>query len=212
MLFSTFLCFFSLPVYNPHSIVIFSLMLTALKARTGTVLKIDGGLYLVVKHEMRRGGRGATNVAMRLKNLIIGNSQDRVMDSEEKLEDVSLERAKAEFLYSSGDTYSFMNQDTYETVDLHEDDVGDSVLYLTEGLVCDLQTFEGKFIGIVLPLRVTMKVVEAEPAVSGNTADGKVDKLVKLESGLELRVPGFVNQDESIVINTETGEYLERAK
>ncbi len=187
-------------------------MLTALKARTGTVLKIDGGLYLVVKHEMRRGGRGATNVAMRLKNLIIGNSQDRVMDSEEKLEDVSLERAKAEFLYSSGDTYSFMNQDTYETVDLHEDDVGDSVLYLTEGLVCDLQTFEGKFIGIVLPLRVTMKVVEAEPAVSGNTADGKVDKLVKLESGLELRVPGFVNQDESIVINTETGEYLERAK
>ena len=187
-------------------------MLTALKARTGTVLKIDGGLYLVVKHEMRRGGRGATNVAMRLKNLIIGNSQDRVMDSEEKLEDVSLERAKAEFLYASGDTYSFMNQDTYETVELHEDDVGDSAPYLTEGLVCDLQTFEGKFIGIVLPLRVTMRVIEAEPAVSGNTADGKVDKLVKLETGLELRVPGFVNQDESIVINTETGEYLERAK
>lgn len=187
-------------------------MLTALKARPGSVLRIDGGLYLVVKHEMRRGGRGATNVAMRLKNLIVGNTQDKVMDSEEKLEDVSLERAKAEFLYSSGDTYSFMNQDTYETVDLHEDDVGDNILYLTEGLVVDLQTFEGKFIGIVLPLRVTLKVVEAEPAVSGNTADGKVDKLVKLETGLELRVPGFVNQDESIVINTETGEYLERAK
>ena len=116
-------------------------MLTALKARPGTVLKIDGGLFLVVKHEMRRGWRGATNVAMRLKNLIIGNSQDRVMDSEEKLEDVSLERAKAEFLYEAGDTYSFMNQDTYETVDLHADDVGDNALYLTEWLVCDLQTF-----------------------------------------------------------------------
>ena len=187
-------------------------MLTALKARPGTVLKIDGGLFLVVKHEMRRGWRGATNVAMRLKNLIIGNSQDRVMDSEEKLEDVSLERAKAEFLYEAGDTYSFMNQDTYETVDLHADDVGDNALYLTEWLVCDLQTFEGKFIGIVLPLRVTMKVIEAEPSVAGNTADGKVDKMVKLETWLELRVPGFVNQDESIVINTETGEYLERAK
>ena len=69
---------------------------------------------------------------MRLKNLIVGNSQDRVMDSEEKLEDVSLERAKAEFLYEAGDTYSFMNQDTYETVDLHADDVGDNALYLTE--------------------------------------------------------------------------------
>ena len=75
-----------------------------------------------------------------------------------------------------------------------------------------MTTFEGKFIGIVLPLRVTLQVVEAEPAVAGNTADGKVDKNVKLETGLELRVPGFINQDESIVINTETGEYLERAK
>lgn len=187
-------------------------MITALKARPGTVVRIGGELLLVVRHEMKRGGRGATNVAMRLKNLIQGNSSDRVLDSEEKLEDVILDRAKAEYLYAAGDTYAFMNQDTYETVELHADDVGDNAFYLTEGLVCDLQTFEGKFIGIVLPMKVTLKVVEAEPAVSGNTADGKVDKLVKLETGLELRVPWFVNQDESIVINTETGEYLERAK
>jgi elongation factor P len=187
-------------------------MKTALQARPGTVIRIGGELFLVVKHEMKRGGRGATNVAMRLKNLIVGNNSDRVMDSEEKLEDVTLDRAKAEYLYSSGDTYAFMNQDTYETVELHEDDVGDAYLYLTEGTMVDLQTFEGKFIGIMLPLRVTLKVVEAEPSVAGNTADGKIDKLVKLETGLEIRVPGFVNQDESIIINTETGEYLERAK
>ena len=140
-------------------------MKTAMQARPGTVIKLNGELLLVVKHEMRRGGRGATNVMMRLKNLIVGNTVDRVVDSEEKFEDITLERAKAEFLYQSGDTFAFMNQDTYETVELH-----------------------------------------------GNTADGKVDKLVKLETGLELRVPGFVNQDESIVINTETGDYLERAK
>lgn len=185
---------------------------TALQARPGTVLQINGELLLVVKHEMRRGGRGATNVMMRLKNLIQGNTSDRVMDSEEKLDDVSLDRAKAEFLYASGDTFAFMNQDTYETVELHADDVGDNALYLTEGLIVDLQTYEGKFIGLLLPLRVTLKVIEADPSVAGNTADGKVDKVVKLETGLELRVPGFVNQDESIVINTETGEYLERAK
>ncbi|MBC7503621.1 elongation factor P [Candidatus Gracilibacteria bacterium] len=183
-----------------------------MQARPGTVLRINGELLLVVKHEMRRGGRGATNVMMRLKNLIQGNNSDRVMDSEEKYEDVTLERSKAEFLYKLTDTFAFMNQDTYETVELHEDDVGDAAMYLIEGLVIDLQTFEGKFIGIMLPLRVTLKVVEAEPSVAGNTADGKIDKLVKLETGLELRVPGFVNQDESIVINTETGEYLERAK
>lgn len=141
-------------------------MKTALQARPGTVLRIDNEIWLVVKHEMRRGGRGATNVMMRLKNLIQGNTSDRVMDSEEKLDDVLLERAKAEFLYQSGDTFAFMNQDTYETVELHEDDVGDASFYLTEGLVVDLQTFEGKFIGIVLPLRVTLKVVEAEPSVA----------------------------------------------
>ncbi len=76
-------------------------MITALKARPGTVIKIGNDLLLVVKHEMRRGGRGATNVQMRLKNLLVGNMSDRVMDSEEKLDDVILERAKAEYLYSS---------------------------------------------------------------------------------------------------------------
>jgi elongation factor P len=192
--------------------LIFTIMKTAMQARPGTVLRINGELLLVVKHEMRRGGRGATNVMMRLKNLIQGNNSDRVMDSEEKYEDVTLERSKAEFLYQSGEDFAFMNQDTYETVELHADDVGDAALYLKEGTIVDLQTFEGKFIGIMLPLRVTLLVTEAEPSVAGNTADGKIDKLVKLETGLELRVPGFVNQDESIVINTETGEYLERAK
>ncbi len=107
-------------------------MITAIKARTGTVLRIDGGLFLVVRHEMKRGGRGATNVAIRLKNILQNGMADRVLDSEEKLEDVVLERAKAEFLYKAGDTYSFMNQETYETVDLHEDDVGDAALYLNE--------------------------------------------------------------------------------
>lgn len=164
-------------------------MKTAMQARPGTVIKLNGELLLVVKHEMRRGGRGATNVMMRLKNLIVGNTVDRVVDSEEKFEDITLERAKAEFLYQSGDTFAFMNQDTYETVELHEDDVGDAAMYLKEGLMVDLQTFEGKFIGIMLPLRVTLKVIEADPSVAGNTADGKVDKLVKLETGLELRVP-----------------------
>ncbi len=187
-------------------------MKTALQARTGTVLRINNDLFLVVKHEMRRGWRGATNVMMRLKNLIQGNTSDRVVDSEEKFEDINLDRSKAEFLYEAAGTYAFMNQDTYETVELQADDIGDSALYLKEGLMADLQTFEGRFIGIALPLRVTLKVIEAEPSVAGNTADGKVDKLVKLETGLELRVPGFINQDESIVINTETGEYLERAK
>lgn len=187
-------------------------MKTALQAKTGTVLKIDGELFLVIKHEMRRGGRGATNVQMRLKNLIQGNTQDRVMDSEEKLDDVILERSKAEYLYEAGDTFAFMNQDTYETVELNADDIGDAKDYLKEGLIVDLQTFEGKFVGIVLPIRVTLQITECEPTVAGNTADGKVEKWATLETGLQIKVPGFINQDDVIVVSTEDGSYLERAK
>lgn len=187
-------------------------MKTALQAKTGTVLKIDGELFLVIKHEMRRGGRGATNVQMRLKNLIQGNTQDRVMDSEEKLDDIILERSKAEYLYEAGNTFAFMNQNTYETVELNEDDIGDAKNYLKEGLIVDLQTFEGKFVGIVLPLRVTLQITECEPTVAGNTADGKVEKWATLETGLQIKVPGFINQDDMIIVSTEDGSYLERAK
>ena len=187
-------------------------MKTALQAKTGTVLKIDGDLFLVVRHEMRRGGRGATNVSMRLKNLSQGNIVDRVMDSEEKLDDVILDRAKAEFLYQSGDEFAFMNQDTYETVELHAEDIGDAANYLKEGLMVDLQTFEGKFVGIILPIRVELQITECEPTVAGNTADGKVEKWATVETGLQVKVPGFVNQEDVIVVSTEDGSYLERAK
>lgn len=187
-------------------------MKTALQAKTGTVLKIDGDIFLVVRHEMRRGGRGATNVSMRLKNLIQGNMQDRVMDGEDKVDDIILDRSKAEFLYSAGDEYSFMNQDTFETVELHEEDIGDAINYLKEGMIVDLQTFEGKFIGIVLPIRVELEIVECEPTVAGNTADGKVEKWAKLETGMEIKVPGFINQNDIVVVDTQEGKYLERAK
>lgn len=183
-----------------------------MQCRVGTVVKIGNDLMMVLRFEIHRGGRGATNIKLRLKNLLMNNMQDRVFDSEDKMEDITLERVKFEYLYESAGMYAFMNQETYEQIELSEDDIGDSRYYLTEGLMVDVQSFEGRFVGIMLPLKVKLKVTEADPAVSGNTADGKVDKVVKLETGLELRVPGFVNADEYIMISTETGEYQERAK
>jgi elongation factor P len=184
----------------------------AMQCRVGTVIKIGGDLLLVLKFELHRGGRGATNIKLRLKNLIQGNSIDKMFDSEDKLDDITLERVKFEFLYESAGSYAFMNQDTFEQIELTIDDIGDAVSYLTEGLIVDIQSYEGRFIGVILPQRVKLKVIEADPAVAGNTADGKVDKLVKLETGLEMRVPGFINNGEYLIINTETGEYQERAK
>jgi elongation factor P len=187
-------------------------MKTAMQSRVGTVLKVWNDLMLVLKFEIHRGGRGATNIKLRMKNLLQGNTVDRVFDSEDKMEDITLDRVKFEYLYESAGSYAFMNQETFEQIELTEDDIGDAVYYLTEGLIVDIQSYEEKFVGAILPQRVKLKVVEADPAVAGNTADGKVDKLVKLETGLELRVPGFINNGDDLIINTETGEYQERAK
>lgn len=187
-------------------------MKTAMQCRVGTVIKIGADLLLVLKFEIHRGGRGATNIKLRLKNLLQGNLVDRVFDSEEKMDDIVLSRVKFEYLYESAGSYAFMNQETFEQIELTEDDIGDAKYYLTEGLIVDIQSYEGRFVGVILPQKVKLKVVEADPAVAGNTADGKVDKLVKLETGLEMRVPGFINNEEYLIINTETGEYQERAK
>ncbi len=151
-------------------------MKTAFQARPGTVVKIGNDLMLVVKYEIHRGGRGATNIKMRLKNLLIGNSVDRVFDGEDKLEDIILDRSKFEFLYESGGDYAFMNQETYEQIELSEDNIGDMKYFLSEGLRVDVQQYEGKFIGIVLPLTVRMTIAECDPSVKGNTADGKIIK------------------------------------
>ncbi len=132
--------------------------------------------------------------------------------SEIKVEDVLLERAKFEYLYESAGVYAFMNNTSYEQIELSEDDIGDAKYYLTEGLFVDLQQFEGKFIGISLPDSVRLTVVETTPGVKGNTADGKVVKDATLNTGLRVKVPGFIEQGEEIIVKTETGEYQERAK
>lgn len=187
-------------------------MKTAFESKPGTVLKIDNGLFLVLKYEYHRGGRGSTTIKMRLKNLYEGNMVDRVFDGEDKLDDVILERSKFEFLYEANGSYSFMSQTTYEQIELTEDDIGDARFYLIEGNLVDVQQFEGKFIGIVLPTNVRLTIVECEPWVKGNTADGKITKEAKTNTGLTLKVPGFVESGEDIIVNTESGEYVERAK
>lgn len=137
---------------------------------------------------------------------------DRQFDGEEKMEDVTLERAKFEFLYESAGTYAFMNNTTYEQIELDEDNIGDNKYFLTEGLVVDVQQFEGKFIGISLPTSVRLTVTDCNPGVKWNTADGRVTKDATTNTGYTLKIPGFVDQGEDIMVNTETGEYQERAK
>ncbi|MFA5916882.1 MAG: elongation factor P [Candidatus Gracilibacteria bacterium] len=187
-------------------------MIIAMKVTAGRVIKIGNELLLVLKKEIHRGGRGSTNIKIRMKNVLVGNTTDRVFDSEEKLDDVVLDRSKFEFLYQSGDTFYFMDQENYEQIELSSEDVGDVVNFMIPGSIVDIQRYEGKLIGVILPANVKLQITECEPGVKGNTADGKVIKEATLETGYTIKVPGFVEAGEYVIINTETGEYSERAK
>lgn len=187
-------------------------MKTAFDSKPGTVLKLDGELMFVSKYEYHRGWRWSTTIKMRLKNLLNWTMTDRVFNWEDKLDDVVLERARFEFLYAAWGVWAFMNQETYEQIELNEDDIWDMRYFLIEGNTVDIQQFEWKFIWVVLPTNVKLTVVECEPGVKWNTADWKITKDAVTNTGLTLKVPWFVEQWDEIIVNTSTYEYMERAK
>lgn len=187
-------------------------MKTAFESKPGTVLKIDNELYFVSKWEYHRAWRWATTIKMRLKNLFNGSMTDRTFGWEDKMDDVILERSRFEYLYSAGWTYAFMNQETYEQIELDEETIWDMKYFLIEGNTVDIQQFEGKFVWLVLPINVKLTIAECDPGVKWNTADGKIIKDALTNTGLTIKVPWFINEWDEVIVNTETWEYLERAK
>ena len=187
-------------------------MKTAFDSKPGTILKIDWELMFVSKYEYHRAWRWATTIKMRLKNLMTGQMTDKTFNWEDKMDDVYLDRSRFEYLYTSSGQYSFMNQETYEQIELDEETIGDMRFFLIEGDTVDIQQFEWKFVGLVLPTNVKLTIAECDPGVKGNTADGKVTKDAVTNTGLTIKVPGFVNQGDEVIVNTETGDYMERAK
>lgn len=187
-------------------------MITAMKMQVWWVVKIGNELLLVLRKEIHRWGRWATNIKVKMKNLLAWNTTDRVFDSEEKMDDIILERSKFEFLYQSGDTFYFMNNETYEQIELNAEDVWDNVNFMTPWLVVDIQRYEWRLVWVILPAQVKLLITECEPGVKWNTADWRVVKEATLETWYTIKVPWFVESWEYVIINTETWEYSERAR
>lgn len=187
-------------------------MKTAFEAKPGTVLKIDDTLFFVSKWEYHRAWRWATTIKMRLKNLFNWWMTDRTFNWEDKLDDVILDRARFEYLYWAWGTYAFMNQATYEQIELDDETIWDMKFFLIEWETVDIQQFEWKFVWLVLPTNVKLEIVECEPGVKWNTADWKITKDAVTNTWLTIKVPGFVNQWDFVIVNTESWEYQERAK
>ena len=182
----------------------------AQEVRSGNVVKMNSNLLLVTKSEFSKSGRNSSVMKFKFKNLVTGSPSEGIYKSDEKFEDVILDRKEVMYSYASGDDYVFMDSE-FNSYEVSKEFIEDSLKYLKEEMPCEIVFYEGKPLSIQLPIKLVREVIYTEPAVKGDTS-GKVMKKAKLESGYEIDVPAFIEIGEKIEIDTRTDEYVSRAK
>lgn len=185
-------------------------MYSVAQVKPGVAIMLDGDPYIVMKSEFSKQARqGGTNKTT-LKNLKTGANVQRTFGGNDKIEPADLARAKCQYLYHDGENAVFMHNETYEQFEISDEMLGDNKYYLLEGGEASVQFFDEKPIGIEAPAKVVLEVIETMPGVKGDTASGG-SKPAKLETGLTVAVPLFINIGDKIRINTVEGTYVERA-
>ncbi|CAM6101138.1 unnamed protein product [Calypogeia fissa] len=178
--------------------------------KTGTNIELDGAPWKVLEFLHVKPGKGAAFVRTKLRNYVTGNTVDRTFRAGEQIPLADLQKDVKQFSYMDGDQFVFMDMETYEEVRLSKAEVGDRTKFLAEGMDCSVLTWNDKVIDIDLPVTVKLKVTQSDPGLKGDTAQGG-SKLVTVETGAQVNVPLFVNQDDVIVIQTKDGSYMSRA-
>jgi len=179
--------------------------------KVGNVIQHDGGLWAAVKTAHVKPGKGGAFAQVELKNLIDGRKLNERFRSSDTVERVTLEQKEFQYLYEQGDVLVFMDQKTYEQIELQKDFVGeDQIKFLHDGMLVTLEFHEERPIGIELPESVVLEVVETEPTVKGQTASSSY-KPAKASNGMRIMIPPYMGEGERILVSTETGEYMRRA-
>ncbi|MBI1955580.1 MAG: elongation factor P [Acidobacteria bacterium] len=186
-------------------------MIAATQLRPGNIIKHEGELFSVFSVNHRTPGNLRAFVQTKLRNLRSGAMIEHRFRAEDRIEQAVLDEQKMEFLYRGGDDFYFMNTETYEQIHFPKETLGDSVYYLIPNVQILVQFYEGNPVGIELPLTVEMTVAETEPSLKSATVSN-VTKAAKLETGLVVQVPPFINEGEKIRVDTAEGKYLERTK
>jgi elongation factor P len=188
-------------------------LIEAIEIRRKMYFEHEGAPYhcldVDVSKPTARGGQ--TLVRLKMRNLLTRAVFDKTFKAGDKFKEPDLEVVAASFLYGDGDGYHFMDQETFETLTLRPEMVGDDRQLLVDNVVVQIQKYNGSPIGIQFPPHVELKVASTEPGVRGDTASGGVTKLATLETGLEIRVPLFIKEGEKIKVHTETREFAGRA-
>lgn len=179
--------------------------------RKGLKVQIDGEPYIMSECNFVKPGKGNALYKCKLKNLIRGSNLDRTYRGGETLESADVEETNVQFLYKQGDTWVFMDNESFEQYELDADAVSDAWKFLKDGMNCTMTLFNGNPLDMTPPTQVEMEVTYCEPGAKGNTATN-VTKPATIETGAEIQVPAFVNQGDVIRVDTRDGTYVERVK
>jgi len=187
-------------------------MITVNDIKNGLTIKYNGSLYLVLDFQHVKPGKGSAFVRTKMRNLDTGAIQDITFsNTSEKIEKAHIEKKDMQYLYSEGDTFYFMDLDTYDQIEVARKTVADQLKYMVENATVQIVSNEGRIIAINVAEKLSLEVIEAEPGIKGDSKSGG-DKMAKVETGYELRVPLFIEAGERIIINTTTGQYVSREK
>ena len=184
-------------------------MIDVNELRKGVTFELDDQLYKVLDYSHNKTGRGGANIRIKARNMLTGANIDKTFNSGQSVQDVRLDYHNVQFLYSDGEFYHFMDNDTFEQPAIKGDALGDDALYLTEGMEVKLTFYKGDAIDVEFPTSVDLEVSESDMAIRGDTATG-VTKKVRVQTGLQVQVPNFINVGDTIRVDTRTGEYVTR--
>ncbi len=178
--------------------------------KNGITIEFDGNIFVVLNTEHVKPGKGAAIVKAKLKNLRSGAIFEQTFNAGIKVATARIEKQLMQYLYEMNDVYYFMNMDSYEQLELSKEAVGDDANYLKENLEVYITSYEGEVLGLQLPDKVELVITHTEPAVKGNTTNNAL-KDATVETGMNVRVPLFIEEGETIIISTSDGKYVSRA-
>jgi len=179
--------------------------------RQGMMIKWEDSIWEILDCQHHKMGRGGAIVRTKLRNIYSGSIIETSFRAGERFERVVFDERKAQFIYKEGDNYVFMDMDSYDQIYVRKSVLGDKALYLSDNLEVALELYEGNIVGIELPNTVSLKVVDTPPGFKGDTVSGG-GKPATLETGLTITVPMFIEVGDTVLVDTRTGEYLERDK
>lgn len=178
--------------------------------KTGLTVEVDGDIFTVLDFQHVKPGKGAAFVRSKLKNLRNGNVTEKTFRAGETIGRAQIDNREVQYLYNSGEEYTFMDNESYDQFSLDKSQLEWELNFLKDNMIVNIVSYKGEILGINMPNNVELKVIETEPGVKGNTAQGAT-KNATVETGLNVQVPLFINEGDVLLIDTREGKYISRA-